>query len=115
MNEQFLSRNQFEIADLITKFKELVTIYPHVVLYLDKDSWEVFDTQFCKPLFRRSFKQVNTLRDELSKLRLNIINVGCIKYRRDGKPDKLQSWALRNLSLLYEEPEIKLLMYGKIN
>lgn len=92
---------------LISQFHELNEVYDNQYsLYLDVDGFELFDMRLGKSVFRSSFKHRKTFTEFLVRLKNDIIQVGCIKYRRDGKPSSAQSWALKSLLKSYDETEI---------
>lgn len=106
MNEQFLSRNQNEVAQVIISFRELQSVRDHYVLYLGKDGWEVFDPNTSKAVIHHSFKHLYNLIDDIKELRRAIVNVSCIQFNKTGKPDQVQTFALKRLKRIYSDKEI---------
>lgn len=113
MNHQFISRNQSELLNVIIRFRELTHIYQDfLTLYLEKDFWEIFDMRVGRTIFRHRFKHVSALLENIRRLEHAILEVGCIKYRIDGKPSKVQSNCIKFLQTLYKPSEI-IYFYGK--
>lgn len=104
---QFLSRNQNELAEVYTRFRELLSVRSHYVLYMDLNDWELFDPNVGRCIFRHSFKHLKSFTEDLIKLRHNIVEVGCIQFSRDGLPSKSQSWSLKYLLKFYSIEELK--------
>ena len=111
MNEQFLSRNQNEIAMVISTFRELQSVREHYVLYLDTNGWEVFDPITSKAVIRHSFKHLRNLIEDMKELRRAIVNVSCIQFNKSGKPDQVQSLAIKRLKRYYTNLEISNLCF----
>lgn len=112
MNEQFLYRNQTEISQVITVFRELQSIH-NFGLFLDKDNWEIIDLEFGITIIRREFKQVKSLVDEMRHIRQSIVECGCIRYNREKRMNQRQSWAYRYLQKIYPE-HYNYFVYGKL-
>lgn len=109
MNEQFLSRNQSEIVNVITSFRELLDIFPHeICLYLDKNNWEIFSPTFGITLVSSKFKHLKTFIQDINQLRRDIINVGCIKYKKNVSQS--DSWSLKRMQKIFNEQQLKLFL-----
>lgn len=79
-NSQFISRNLVELAEVIIQFRELASVYPHVTMYMDMDSWEIFDTRRCLVLIRHDFKHVRQLSHDIRQLMHDVVNVSSACY-----------------------------------
>lgn len=101
-NYTFLSRNQQEIAEVISLFKELTSCYDNqLVLYLDQFDWEIFDTRCAIPVIRHRFKHLKNLREDLIKLRNDYINVGCAAFRDYGRFSFSEVISIKRIYMLY--------------
>ena len=108
MNNQFNSRNQYELAQIIVDFRELSALHDkQFTLYLDVDYWEIFDMRFGKTIIRHEYKHIRKLHEDILHLTNSIMHVGCIKFRPNKQPNTNQSWALKFLKTLYNDDELK--------
>lgn len=107
MNEQFISRNRFELSQVISEFRETTAVYQdNLSLYLDRNYWEVFDLRIGKTIFRHEFKHIKTLIDDLRRFRDAISEVSLIKFRIDKLPSRHQSACYRYLQRFYDNQQI---------
>ena len=111
---QFISRNQNDILDVFNKYRELLDVHDHFVMYMDKESWELFDTNCAKVIFRHKFKHLKSLKEDLMKFRRDLINVGCIRYRESSRQNlsPKETWSLKALQKIYNEYELNFYKYG---
>lgn len=115
INEQFITRNHNLLADVILSYRQLEEIYEgNVCLYLDSNSWEVFDMRCAKVLIRHEFKHLTSLIEDLKKLRLDMINLGYYSTYTKSVKQQNARWAWKRLSKLYNEEELKYFTHGKI-
>ena len=111
MNEQFLSRNQSELVNVITSFRELLEVFPHeIVLYLDKDNWEIFSPTFGITILQSKFKHLNTFIQDMNQLRRDIISVGCIKYHQHKPLSQSETWSMKRMNKIFNEIQIKVFL-----
>lgn len=105
-NEQFISTNCYHIGEMLVTFKEVMQMYPNIVLYLDSDGWEILDTRCAKPLFRHSFKHIKALKEDLLAFRRNYINLVYLSHRIPEKRVNGKR-SLNYFRNLYTEEELK--------
>lgn len=101
LNEQFVTRNIRELADVIIDFRELNDVCDsNLYLTLEQDHWEVFDGRVCKSILRYPFKHIRILKEEMNQLRRDFIKVGLVAAT--GKPiDKTEHASIRRLYNMY--------------
>lgn len=113
MNEQFISRNQTKLAEVITVFKELTdSNNQRFCLYVDSTSWELFDQFVGRTIFRHEFKHIYTLIDNMRLLNQMIMNTAFIPWRKDGHLKHKEASAVKYLNKLYSESEVNFIIYG---
>jgi hypothetical protein len=101
LNEQFVSRNIQELADVIIDFRELNDVCDsNLYLTLEQDYWEIFDGRACKSIFRYPFKHICALKESMHQLKRDFINVGVVAAT--SKPiDKTEFASIRRLYNMY--------------
>lgn len=107
MNEQFLSRNQNELVKVITTFRQLLEVFPHeIVLYLDKENWEIFSPTFGITILTSKFKHLNSFIQDMNTLRRDIIAVGCIRYHKSKETTQSETWSLKRMKKIFNESQM---------
>lgn len=114
MNEQFLSRNQNEINAVFMAYRDLLSVRSHYVMYMDLESWELFDPNVGRTIIRHKFKHIKTLHEDLVKFRHDIINTGFMLQRTQSKPTHSETCSYKAMLKIYNEKELNQL-YGKTN
>lgn len=101
---QFISRNHKELSEVIQKFMELSDVYDNnVSLYLDRDTWEIFDTRAGIPVISHPFKSLNRMRSDIIQLRSDIILIYWANQRilANNKPKIPEIWSAKRLYKIY--------------
>lgn len=88
-------------------------MYPNIVLYLDGDGWEIFDTRCAKVLFRHKFKHVQKLSMDLKQFRHNRIKLVEL-YHRNPQKQFGGKRALNYFRQFYDEEQLKYFYNGKV-
>lgn len=114
MNEQFISRNIHELTQVLLAYRELLDSASQMVLYMDKDSWEVFDPNVGRTIIRHDFKHLRDMTLDIKKFRQDLINVGCMFYRlsNNRQVKRQETWSYKSLQKKYSQQEIYRI-YGK--
>lgn len=122
-NAQFISRNIQELAEVIIRFRNLDSMYRgNLSLYLDSDTWEVFDIRRGIIIIRHDFKHVRQLCRDMRILSNDFANLGMVIHTisRGCKPSLSESVSLKHLYKIYGMDEylftnkfIKNYIYGK--
>lgn len=104
LHEQLISRNHQNLAEVIQVFLELNDSYQgQFCIYMDSQVWELFDTRVAKTIFKHQFKHFNQFRQDMLRLKHDIINVGCVNWSigRGRKPKPSQVWSIKSLINIY--------------
>ena len=115
MNEQFISRNQNEMLQVFLQYRELLNVKSHYVMYMDAESWELFDPNVGRTIIRHDFKHLKSMIEDLYKLRYDLGNVGAKLFGSANnhirREKQSETWSYKALLKLYSETEINR-MYG---
>lgn len=113
MYTQFNTSYRSELAELISMFHQLNEVYQKTLcLYLDSDTWEIFDQRFCVSVISHKYKHVKAMLEDMRHLQRAVVEAGTLKYRI--RPTRTQLWAVNYLKKLYPE-HYNFFIYGKIN
>lgn len=123
-NAQFISRNLVELAEVIVTFKELDAVYSgNLSLYMDANTWEVFDVRRGITIFHRDFKHVRQLCQDMRILKRDFANLYmCIhSISRGRQPNLSESVSIKHIYKIYgmdnyifTNNAIKKFIYGKL-
>ena len=106
LNQQFISRNQSDFADLLVSFRELNKCYSNqFILSLYGNEWVVFDTRVSRDIVSFDFKNINNFKLWCKSLMYDICNVSTM-HLGNRHPRQSDTWSLKHLSNIYSPDEL---------
>lgn len=101
MNHEYLiSRNQSELAQVISVFHELNETYRNqFAIYLDSQGWELLDMRTGMSVIKLPFNQFRKLIESMRILNHDIIAVGCAVFK--PRLSSSDVWSIKRLYKTY--------------
>lgn len=103
MKEQFISRNQLDIAKIFSVFNDLQKAHPNFVIYYDGRTWELFDVLLAVTPIRHDSRHVLDFIKDMRTLLNDIINVSMIGLQNKQNQRQSQTCSLKHLKEQYPE------------
>lgn len=103
-HEQLISRSHNELAEVVRMFHELNDCYRNqFTIYMDSDSWELFDMRTASVIIRHEFKHMITFAKDMRQLARDIVNVVCVNMSlgRGRKPTLSEVWSIKRIARIY--------------
>ena len=101
---QFISRNQYELSELMRTFHEVNHFYSNMfLLTLDANEWELYDCRVSRSIVRFPFKKLNDFRTYLRNLMYDMANIISLNkfYNGARKLKRLELSSCRRILNLY--------------
>lgn len=104
-HEQLISRNRFELSDVIACFNEVNSTYRNYYgLFLDHRYWELIDLRLSKTIIRHDFKHFNQFVADLKRLNRSLVDAfgAYSRLSRSQKPKSGEIWSIKYLLRFYD-------------
>lgn len=104
LHEQLISRNRLELSEVIATFLDLNGTYrSQFSLYLDQNTWELFDTRTGRSIIRHEFKHFNRFTQDMKRLNRSFLDAFSAYSRlaRSKKPTGQEIWSIKFLLKYY--------------